>query len=402
MNSGLKNLQPYPFERLRGLLGASGLNSDLSPIRLSIGEPKHPTPSCILNAINETLCASIATYPTSAGSETLRTTIASWLIRRYSLGSGSIDPAHHVLPVAGTREGLFSVTQALVDTHHKPLIMMPNPFYQIYEGATLLAGGRPLLLNTLADNNFIPPLEQITAQQWTHCGLIYLCSPGNPNGKTLPQSFWQTLLEKQQQYGFVVVADECYSELYRDENSPPLGLLEACNAMGNTDYTGCLAFHSLSKRSNAPGLRSGFVAGDKRLIEAFRQYRTYHGCALPDHVQAASVAAWSDEAHVKANRQAYREKFDRASDVLQAAIPYPEPEAGFYLWLPVPGGDDEHFTRQLYHTMSVTVLPGRYLSRPTPSGDPGAGYVRVALVAEPEICEDALARINAFVTSYSY
>ncbi|MBS3786146.1 MAG: succinyldiaminopimelate transaminase [Gammaproteobacteria bacterium] len=400
MNPCLQYLHPYPFERLRGLLSASTPNPDLAPIRLSIGEPKHPTPACILDALKETLETGVATYPASAGSEALRTTIANWLMRRYRLGNNSIDSDQQVLPVAGTREGLFAVTPALVDTANKPLIMMPNPFYQIYEGAALLAGGQPLLLNTTADNAYQPVLERITAEQWARCGIIYLCSPGNPNGKTLSQAFWESLLAKQQQYGFVVVADECYSELYRDESTPPLGLLEACNAMGNSDYTGCLVFHSLSKRSNAPGLRSGFVAGDQKLISAFRQYRTYHGCALPNHVQAASIAAWSDEAHVIQNRQAYREKFSRASDVLQSALPYTEPEAGFYLWLPVPGGDDENFTRQLYETMAVTVLPGRYLSRPTPEGDPGASYVRVALVAEPEICEDALARINAFASSY--
>lgn len=402
MNRNLKQLQPYPFERLRKLLSGIEPNADLAPIRMSIGEPKHATPACILDAIRETLDSSIATYPTSVGSEALRGTIADWIIQRYRFGSGHIDPEQHILPVAGTREGLFAVTQALVDTRNKPLIMMPNPFYQIYEGAALLAGGKPVLLNTTADTDFQPPLEQLSAEQWANCGLVYLCSPGNPNGKALPQSFWEALLEQQKKHGFVVIADECYSELYRDENAPPLGLLEACQAMGNTEYSGCLVFHSLSKRSNAPGLRSGFVAGDRQLIKAFRQYRTYQGCALPNHVQAASIAAWSDEAHVKDNRKAYREKFNRASDVLQSALPYPEPEAGFYLWLPVPGGDDENFAQQLYKNMAVTVLPGRYLSRLTVNGDPGAGYVRVALVAEPEICEDALARINAFATSYPY
>lgn len=402
MNAGLEHLQPYPFQRLQRLLENAKPAAGLAPIRLSIGEPKHPTPDCIIEALREHIAASMGIYPASAGLPALRETIAQWLCSRYGLGPDGIDAATQIVPVAGTREGLFAVTQALVDPAKTPLVMMPNPFYQIYEGAALLAGAQPVFLNTSEASGQLPALGDVAESDWARCGLIYLCSPGNPSGKVLPLSFWQELLERQQQHGFVIVADECYSELYRDESQPPLGLLEACRRLGNDAYTGCLVFHSLSKRSNAPGLRSGFVAGDQQLLNAFRRYRTYHGCALPHHVQAASIAAWSDEQHVKANRQAYRQKFDRASDVLQAALPYAEPEAGFYLWLPVPGGDDEAFARQLYQQMAITVLPGRYLSRPTPAGDPGAGHVRIALVAEAEICEDALARINAFATSYEY
>ncbi len=402
MNAGLEYLQPYPFQRLQWLLKDVTPTAELEAIRLSIGEPKHPTPHCIVEALLEQTAAGIGIYPASAGLPALRETIAAWLNRRYALGPHGIDAESQIVPVAGTREGLFAVTQALVDPAKKPLVMMPNPFYQIYEGAALLAGAQPVLLNTTATSGHLPAFEHLRESDWARCGLIYLCSPGNPNGKVLPLGFWKDLLARQQQHGFVIVADECYAELYRDESQPPLGLLEACRRLGNDAYTGCLVFHSLSKRSNAPGLRSGFVAGDRELLDAFRRYRTYHGCALPHHVQAASIAAWSDEQHVRENRQAYRQKFDRASDVLQAALPYPEPEAGFYLWLPVPGGDDEAFARQLYEQMAITVLPGRYLSRPTPEGDPGAGHVRIALVAEAEICEDALARINAFATSYRY
>jgi N-succinyldiaminopimelate aminotransferase len=397
---GLRHLHPYPFERLRALLADTTPPSDYAPVALSIGEPRHPVPERITNAAAQALHDSLGRYPASIGEPALRETIAEWLVRRFGLGTERIDPERHILPAAGTREALFAVTQALLDPADRPAVAMPNPFYQIYEGAALLAGGIPHLMNTDAASG-LPRLDDWQADDWARCGLIYLCSPGNPTGQVIPQRFWEELFAQQDRHGFVIAADECYSELYRDESNPPLGLLEACRAAGRDDFAGCLVFHSLSKRSNVPGLRSGFIAGDARLIKAFRAYRTYQGCALPAHVQQASRAAWEDETHVAANRAAYRDKFERAAAVLGELCAYRDPEAGFYLWLPVPDGDDEAFTRGLYRRTGVSVLPGRYLSRPTPQGDPGAGHVRLALVAEPAVCDDALERIRAFI-EHSY
>ena len=393
---GLARLQPYPFQRLRTLLSGIQPPADPPPVPLSIGEPKHPVPRLIADALHDGIAESLGRYPASAGQPELRESIATWLTRRFRLGDGGIEPERQILPAAGTREALFGVTQALLDPSDRPDVFMPNPFYQIYEGAALLAGGRPRLLNTDAESG-LPGIEEIDETEWARCGLIYLCTPGNPTGRIIPQAFWARLFQLQARHGFVIVADECYSELYRDESQPPLGLLQACVADGRDDFEGCLIFHSLSKRSNVPGLRSGFIAGDARLIEAFQAYRTYQGCALPLHVQKASIAAWSDESHVYANREAYREKFRSARTILADVAPYREPEAGFYIWLPVPGGDDEAFTRRLYAATGITVLPGRYLSRPTAEGDPGAGHVRMALVADTAVCEDAMRRIREFI-----
>ncbi|RZU98443.1 succinyldiaminopimelate transaminase [Spiribacter vilamensis] len=393
---GLARLQPYPFERLRALLAGIEPPSEPAPVPLSIGEPKHPVPASIASALKDGVAESLGRYPASAGLPELREAIAGWLGQRFRLDDTAVDPDRHILPAAGTREALFAVTQALLDPADRPDVFMPNPFYQIYEGAALLAGGRPRMLNTDADSG-LPVIEAVSDADWARCGLIYLCSPGNPTGRIIPQAFWQRLFRLQARHGFVIAADECYSELYRDESHPPLGLLQACAAEGRHGFEGCLVFHSLSKRSNVPGLRSGFIAGDARLIQAFRAYRTYQGCALPLHVQKASVAAWSDETHVRANRDAYREKFRRARAILADVAPYREPEAGFYIWLPVPGGDDEAFTRALYAATGITVLPGRYLSRPTADGDPGAGHVRMALVADTAVCEDAMRRIRQFI-----
>jgi N-succinyldiaminopimelate aminotransferase len=396
-NPGLSPLQPYPFQRLKALLADIEPANERTRISLSIGEPQHAAPALVAEALRDHLSNGLQRYPATNGEPELREAIATWLTRRFNLAAGSVDPDHHVLPAAGTREALFAVTQALLDPSQRPAVLMPNPFYQIYEGAALLAGGEPVLLNTTAANDYIPDLDVVSDQTWARCGLIYLCSPGNPSGQILPQAFWNRLLSLRERFGFVICADECYSELYRNEQAPPLGLLEACSQAGDADFTGCLIFHSLSKRSNLPGLRSGFIAGDASLIKAFAAYRTYQGCAMPLHHQYASHSAWLDETHVIANRDAYREKFALASQALQSCIPYREPEAGFYLWLGVPGGDDEAFTRALYAAEGVRVLPGRYLSRPTPDGDPGCGYVRLALVAEPRICEDALMRIQQFI-----
>lgn len=396
-NPGLERLQPYPFQRLRALLDGIQAPTGVTPVPLSIGEPKHPAPDFIAETLRQAIDSGISRYPATLGTDALREGIAEWLQWRFKLPAGAINPATQVLPAAGTREALFAVTQALVDPVDRPGVIMPNPFYQIYEGAALLAGGEPIYLNTDAESDELPDLESIDAATWDRCGLVYICSPGNPSGRVLPQAFWNRLFTLQDQHGFLIAADECYSELYRDEDAPPLGLLAACHKAGRGDYTGCLVFHSLSKRSNVPGLRSGFIAGDATLIRDFAAYRTYQGCALPLHTQQASLVAWKDEVHVRANRAAYREKFNVATQLLQDVVPYREPEAGFYLWLPVPGGDDEAFTRALFAATGVTVLPGRYLSRPTAAGDPGAGHVRLALVAETGICEDALGRIRDFI-----
>jgi len=394
---GLARLAPYPFQRLRALLADSQAPSEKPPIALSIGEPQHPPPAIVADTLGAAVDESLGRYPASLGRMDLRETMAKWLCQRFALGPRAIDPATQVLPAAGTREALFAVSQALLDPGRRPLVLMPNPFYQIYEGAALLAGGEPVLMNTTPENGHIPDLDAIDAATWARCGIIYICTPSNPGGQVLPQAFFNQLLGLRERYGFVIASDECYSELYRDERNPPLGLLQACQAAGYPEFNGCLVFHSLSKRSNLPGLRSGLIAGDAALIAAFAAYRTYQGSAMPLHHQQASLSAWADEAHVKANRAAYRQKFAQATALLQPHAPYHEPEAGFYVWLPVPDGDDEAFSQRLYQAQGVTVLPGRYLSRPTAAGDPGAGYVRLALVAEPTICEDALERIQQFL-----
>jgi N-succinyldiaminopimelate aminotransferase len=274
---------------------------------------------------------------------------------------------------------------------------MPNPFYQIYEGATLLAGAEPYYLNTTADNGFIPDLDAVPDAVWARCQLVFVCSPGNPTGAILDQAFYRRLLELADRHDFVIASDECYSELYNDESKPPPGLLEICAALGREDFSRCVVFHSLSKRSNVPGLRSGFVAGDASIIKAFRLYRTYHGCAMALPAQHASIPAWQDETHVVENRALYRRKFDDALRILDGVLPVLRPPAAFYLWLPVPGGDDQAFARELYREQNLTTLPGSFLSRPTPGGDPGAGYLRVSLVPSVEECADAMTRLRHFV-----
>ncbi len=396
-NPGIARLQPYPFERLRRLLNHVSPRAGVTPTPLSIGEPQHPTPDFITQALVDHSANGLGKYPATLGLPALREAIAEWLINRFQLNPESIDIDKNILPASGTREALFAVTQALLNPQQKPAVFMPNPFYQIYEGAAVLAGGEPVFLNTTPATDQLPDLHAVSQAQWQRCGIIYLCTPGNPNGRVIPQAFWDELFALQDQHGFIIAADECYSELYRDETQPPLGLLSACQAAGREGYPGCLVFHSLSKRSNAPGLRSGFIAGDAALIEAFGRYRTYQGCAQPLQVQHASIAAWRDEAHVRDNREAYRRKFEIAARLIQPIQPYTEPQAGFYIWLPVPGGDDERFTQQLYEQTGITVLPGRYLSRETTQGNPGAGYVRIALVAAPAICEDALHRMADFL-----
>ncbi len=395
MNPNLSHLQPYPFERMATLYAGVVPPGDLDTIRLSIGEPGHPTPGFITESLIEHLHG-LSSYPSTRGTEQLRQTICDWLVNRFGLPDTSIDPQHHVLPVNGTREALFAIAQCLTDPASSPLILMPNPFYQIYEGAALLDGAEPRFLNADADNGYLPDFDGVSDAEWDRCQLVYLCSPGNPAGQVIESETLQELIECAHRHDFVILSDECYSEIYQDEDRPPTGLLAAAAAAGNDRYRRCLVFHSLSKRSNAPGLRSGFVAGDADLIEAFFRYRTYHGCAMPPPTQAASVRAWSDEKHVQENRRLYREKFSATADILTPVMEVEIPPASFYLWQRTPI-DDQEFSRQLYQQQNVVVLPGSYLSRDTATGNPGKNHVRMALVAPLDECVDAANRIRSFV-----
>ena len=388
MNAGLGLLQPYPFERLAKLL--RGSKPALDPvIPLTMGEPQHPPPDVAVALLKEH-AELVAKYPATQGRAQLRAAIARWLEKRFVLPS--IDPEHHVLPLNGTREGLFALAQAVVSTHQAGGVICPNPFYQIYEGAALLAGSQPLLLNCDEHNGFLPDIDLVTPAQWQNCQLVYLCTPGNPGGAVMSSRQLQRLIALAHEHNFLIASDECYSEIYPDEAAPPTGLLEAAAAMGNTEFRHCLCFHSLSKRSNLPGLRSGFVAGDPQWIAHFRRYRTYHGCAMPLHHQIASEWAWGDEEHVLANRARYRQKFEAVAPILSAVLLTPEPDAGFYLWPQTPV-DDEHFAQTIYERAGVSLLPGSYLARETATGNPGAKRVRIALVAELSQCVEAAQRI---------
>jgi len=399
MNPDLSRLHAYPFEKLAQLKADCSPPQDLDHIPLSIGEPKHPAPDFVLQTLNNNL-ASLSGYPVTRGIDSLRETIAGWLTKRFNLKENLLDPQQHILPVNGTREALFAIAQTLVDRSSKPLVLMPNPFYQIYEGAALLAGAEPYYINTTVENDFLPDFDSITDKTWQRCQMIYVCSPGNPTGAVIPTQTLQKLIQLADKHNFIIISDECYSELYFDEDNPPDGLLEAAQAMGNTNFKNCLVFHSLSKRSNLPGLRSGFVAGDALVMEQFYRYRTYHGCAMPPPHQHASIAAWSDENHVIENRKLYREKFDVVLDILSDVLPVISPPASFYLWPEVPG-DDETFARSLFAQENVTVLPGKYLSREADGINPGASRVRMALVAELEQCREAAQRIRRFLENYS-
>lgn len=388
MNPGLDSLQPYPFERLRQL--TAGIKApDLPLIPLTIGEPRHAAPILAVEALTQAL-AGLSQYPATAGAPALREAIADWLVRRFKLQG--IDPAKQVAPVNGTREALFAIAQTLVTPGEAGRVISPNPFYQIYEGAALLAGSQPRFVPASRSTGFLPDFSALTSEDWEQCELLYICTPGNPSGAVLPIEDLQTLITLAQRHNFVIASDECYSEIYVDEESPPAGLLQAAAAMGNHDYRHCLVFHSLSKRSNLPGLRSGFVAGDADVIRDFLRYRTYHGCAMPPHHQAASVAAWSDEQHVIENRALYREKFAAVLPVLHPVMPIRRPEAGFYLWPETPV-DDETFAQELLRRCNVGVLPGRYLGREIDGINPGANHVRMALVAELSHCVEAAERI---------
>ncbi len=395
MNPDLARLQPYPFERMARLHAGVTPPAAMETIRLSIGEPKHPTPGFITEALIEHLHG-LSVYPSTRGSEALRNAIVAWLIQRFGLPPASLDAGRHVLPVNGTREALFAIAQCLVDRSANPLVLMPNPFYQIYEGAALLAGAEPYFLNTDAGSGYLPNFRAVPESVWQRCQLIYLCSPGNPTGQVVDQQTLQELIALALRHDFVIVSDECYSEIYHDEAQRPPGLLAAAAAMGNDGYRQCLVFHSLSKRSNAPGLRSGFVAGDARLIEGFLLYRTYHGCAMPPATQDASARAWRDERHVVENRRLYREKFAAVTEVLAPLLNVGRPPASFYLWPRTPI-DDQEFSRRLYQQQNVIVLPGSYLSRDTPAGNPGRNHVRMALVAPLDECVEAARRIRSFV-----
>jgi len=389
MNPDLDKLHPYPFEKLRTLFAGLTQAADIAPIALSIGEPQHPPPEFVLQELAANL-DKLARYPATRGIDELRQAIAAWLRRRFSLSG--IDADTQVLPVNGTREALFAFAQAVVERRAGATVICPNPFYQIYEGAALLAGARLQYMNCTAATGFLPDFDQISADQWRNCQLLYICTPGNPTGAVIPLEQLQQLVKLAREYDFVIASDECYSEIFPDENNPPAGLLQACAELGDKSYANCVVFHSLSKRSNLPGLRSGFVAGDSKLLQRFLTYRTYHGCAMPLHHQLASICAWSDEQHVLANRQCYRDKFDAVLDILGDHLHLTAPEAGFYLWPRTPQSDTE-FARNLYAQEAVTVLPGRFLARDSDGINPGANHVRMALVAGLEDCIEAAQRI---------
>ncbi len=395
MNDALNLLQPYPFEKLRALLAGAQPPADKRPIALSIGEPKHRSPEFVARALADNL-EQLAVYPTTLGLPALREAIAGWAERRFGLAAGAVDPARQVLPVNGTREALFSFTQAVVNRADEGLVVSPNPFYQIYEGAALLAGAQPHYLPCLAENGFNPDFDAVPTDVWQRCQILFLCSPGNPTGALVPLEPLKRLIALADEHEFVIAADECYSELYFDEANPPAGLLSACAALGRHDFKRCVVFHSLSKRSNLPGLRSGFVAGDADILKAFLLYRTYHGCAMPVHVQLASAAAWNDEIHVRANRELYRAKFEAVLQILEPVLDVARPDGGFYLWPKTPI-DDQRFTRELFEQEHVTVVPGSYLSREVEGFNPGADRVRMALVAPLAECIEGAERIRAFI-----
>ena len=398
MNPRIDRLHAYPFERLRALLDGAIPPSSLPHIPLSIGEPRHAPPPFVAASLTAAL-DTLGAYPAALGLAELREAAARWLERRFGLMPGSVDAGRMVLPVNGTREGLFSFVQAIVDdSRPRPAVLMPNPFYQIYEGAALLAGAEPVYLDCIASNGWLPDLDAVPAADWERCQVLFLCSPGNPTGAVMPGSYLRRAIELADRHDFVIAADECYSEIYLGDIAP-LGSLEAAAALGRCDFRNLVAFTSLSKRSNVPGLRSGFVAGDARLLKAFLLYRTYHGSAMSPPVQRASIAAWGDEAHVAANRALYRRKFGEVTPILAEVLDVALPDAGFYLWAGVPDGDDVAFALDLLAQYNVAVLPGSLLARKAHGINPGAGRIRLALVADADECLEAAKRIVACVNS---
>lgn len=395
MNPHLQLLHPYPFEKLAALKQGIEPPADKTHIALSIGEPKHATPAFIQEALVRHL-QGLTQYPTTKGLPELRLAIAEWTCRRFGIPVGGVDAETQVLPVNGTREALFAIVQAVVDPREKPVVIMPNPFYQIYEGAALLAGAEPYYLNTLEADGYLPDFGSVPEKIWRRCQLIFICSPGNPTGTVMSQADHEKLLELAARYDFVIASDECYTELYDDEALPPRGLLQSAYQAGIIDFKNCVIFQSLSKRSNTPGLRSGFVAGDAEILRQFLKYRTYHGCPMPVTTQYASIAAWRDEDHVKRNRQLYRDKFTAFIEILRDVCEISRPPAGFYIWLKTALPDTE-FALQLFAQQNITVLPGSYLSRDSGGINPGANHVRIALVAPIEECIEAAQRIKSFI-----
>ena len=398
MDPNLATLQPYPFQKLSALLAGLKPDAALRPISLSIGEPKHATPQFIRDVLIEQL-GGLSSYPATAGGEPLRKAIAAWIERRYRIEK--IDPATQVLPVNGSREALFAFAQAVIDrSQERPAVVAPNPFYQIYEGAIILAGAEPHFLNLMADDGLVLDLQQLPEEVWRRTQLIYVCTPGNPTGKVMTLDEWRALFDLSDRHGFVIASDECYSEIYFDESKPPLGGLEAAHRLGRGDFRRLVAFSSLSKRSNVPGMRSGFVAGDAAILAKFLLYRTYHGCAMNPAVQAASAAAWSDEKHVQENRRLYKEKFEKTLAILSPVTEVNMPQAAFYLWLRTPI-DDTEFAKQLFGQYNVTVVPGSYLAREAHGINPGRNFIRVALVAPVEECLEAAQRLKAFYSQFA-
>ena len=399
MNPRLATPHACPFERLAQLKATVRPPAHLPHIEMSIGEPQHAPPTVVLQALERNLDR-LGSYPTTAGSAELRTAAAQWLERRFALRAGSVDPHTMVLPVNGTREALFSFVQAVIDSRANACVLMPNPFYQIYEGAALLAGAEPCFLDATFANSFTPDLEAVPVAVWQRCQVLFLCSPGNPTGTALTPAFLNHALELAERYDFVIAADECYAEIYTDETAAPPSLLQACIASGREHFERCVVFHSLSKRSSVPGLRSGFVAGDPEIIARYLLYRTYHGNALALPTQAASTAAWNDDAHAAANRRLYQEKFSRVLPIVSPVIDVSRPAGAFYLW-PNVGGDDEAFARDLYATQNVTVLPGSYLGRRSSGENSGARRVRISLGPDVDSCVTAVERIGAFITCHA-
>lgn len=394
MNKHLNLLQPYPFQRLRALFQDVTPNPEYSHINLSIGEPKHATPAVIQSALIDNI-AGLANYPLTTGSIALREAISAWISRRYDIPT--LDPSTAILPVNGSREALFALAQAVIDdsTSEQPVVISPNPFYQIYEGAALLAGAEPYFLNTLPENGFAMEFNQVPKEVMKRTQLVYVCSPGNPTGKVMTLKQWETLFELSDQYGFIIAADECYSEIYFDEANPPLGALQASHQLGR-NHQNLIVFSSLSKRSNVPGMRSGFVAGDTDIIQKFTLYRTYHGCAMSPAVQAASIAAWQDEAHVIDNRKQYAKKFNAIVPELKTMLDVEMPEAAFYCWAKSNLSDTE-LALQLYRDCNITVLPGSFLARDAHGTNPGKNFIRMALVAQYDECQEAIERMKGLL-----
>ena len=396
MNPRLDLLHTYPFEKLARLKAGIEPPKELPHVAMSIGEPQHEAPPFVLETLRQNLHR-LGSYPATIGLIELRSSIAKWLERRFGLGAGKVNPETMVLPVNGTREALFAFVQAVVGKKKNAVVAMPNPFYQIYEGAALLAGAEPYFLNTTAENHYLPDLDAVPAEIWNRCEVLFLCNPGNPAGSTASQKYLEHALDLAEKHDFVIAADECYAEIYLDEKAPPPSFLQACLATGRDKYQRCVAFHSLSKRSSVPGLRSGFVAGDPAIVSKFLLYRTYHGSAMAVPTQMASIVAWDDDAHAQANRKLYQQKFDRVLPILAPVLDVKKPDGAFYLW-PDVHEDDEQFTRDLFAQQNLTLLPGSYLAREFQGRNPGRGRVRLSLTAPVEQCVLAAERIRDFVS----